>query len=95
MAHKLANNKDIKCLVFISVFNIFTKLGINSLVDIINNKKLILKVIGETKGIEKKTVNMLKEFLKIIFDGFANVTKEELSSFFERKNVRKKNTNVF
>lgn len=73
----------------ISVFNIFDKVGIHSLVDVINNKRLVLKVISETREIDEKTANMLKEFFKLIFNSFTNVTKEEISSFFEKKSSKK------
>lgn len=72
-----------------TMFGIFDKTGVNSLVDLINNKKLILKIIGETKEFDDTTSLMLKEFFKLLFDTFASVTKEEVVSFFEKRVSRK------
>ena len=73
----------------LALFNVFDKVGINSLVDVINNKRIVLKIISETREIDEKSANMLRDFFKIIFSSFANVKKEEISSFFEKINNKK------
>lgn len=72
-----------------SMFSIFDKIGIDSLVDVVNNKKLILKLLNEAKEFDNKTSLMLKEFFKILFDTIAIVTKEEFVSFFEKRVSRR------
>lgn len=56
-----------------SLFMVFDRASINSLVDILNNKKLLLNLIVETKGIDKKTRKMLKEFVYMLFSYFKEV----------------------
>lgn len=65
-----------------TLFGIFDTLGINSLLDFVNNKKLIFKIINETKEFDEKTVIMLKSFVRVIFKAFSYVTKEEIKSIF-------------
>lgn len=56
-----------------SLFMIFERASVNSLTEILNNKKLILKLVFETKGIDKKTKKMLKEFVVVLFSYFKQI----------------------
>ncbi len=51
-----------------SLFKVFERANIHSLVEIMDNKKLILKLIYETRGIDKTTKKMLREFIWVIFE---------------------------
>ncbi|MEE3343520.1 MAG: Mbeg1-like protein [Bacilli bacterium] len=55
------------------LFMIFDRASVSSLVEILNNKKLILKLIYETKDIDKGTKRMLKDFLYMIFSYFKGI----------------------
>ena len=68
-----------------SLFMIFNKANIDSFVDIMEKKTLIIKLIISTKDIDKDTKYMLKEFVVVIFKTFRDVTKSDLLSFFGRK----------
>ena len=56
-----------------SLFMVFDRASVNSLVEVLNNKKLILKLILETKGIDKKTKRMLKDFTLMLFSYFKEI----------------------
>ncbi|MBR3161384.1 MAG: DUF2974 domain-containing protein [Bacilli bacterium] len=56
-----------------SLFMVFDRAAINSLVEVLNNKKLIIKLVFETKGIDKKTRKMLKEFIYMLFSYFKEI----------------------
>ena len=68
-----------------AMFNIFDVLGIDSLIDVVENKNLIFKVINETKEFDEDTVKMLKSFIKVIFNALADFTKEEIKVIFVKK----------
>lgn len=51
-----------------SLFSVFERAKISSLVEIMDNKKLILKLIYETRGIDKATKKMLRDFIWVIFE---------------------------
>ena len=53
-----------------SLFMVFERASINSLVEVLNNKKLLLKLIVETKGIDRKTRKMMKDFIHMLFSYF-------------------------
>ena len=56
-----------------SLFMVFDRASVTSLDDVLNNKKLILKLIVETKDIDKRTKKMLKEFVYMLFSYFKEV----------------------
>ena len=56
-----------------SLFMVFDRASVDSLVEVLNNKKLILKLILETKGIDKKTKGMLKDFTLMLFSYFKEI----------------------
>lgn len=65
-----------------ALFDIFDTLEIDNLMDLVDNKKLIFKIISETKDFDDKTVSMIKDFFKVIFKTISDVTKEEIKSIF-------------
>lgn len=68
-----------------SLFEIFEKNDISSVIDVLENKKLIFQLIMDMKGIDKDTRDMLKEFVSLLLHTFRDVTKDELKAFFEKK----------
>ena len=67
-----------------SLFMVFDRASIVNLVDILNNKKLILKLIMETKDIDKKTKRMLREFIFVLFSYFK---ENKIDSLFGKSSV--------
>lgn len=63
-----------------ALFMIFEKTGVVSVNDIVENKRIILKLIREVQGIDKVTRNMLKDFVYVIFNYFKDVKIEPLFS---------------
>ena len=51
-----------------SLFSVFERTNIHSLVEIMDNKKLVLKLIYESRSIDKTTKKMLREFIWIVFE---------------------------
>ena len=68
-----------------NLFGIFDKVGIDSLVDLIENKRLLLKLINESKGLDEDTSLMIKSFVKILLESFKISAKEEVLSLFDKK----------
>lgn len=66
-----------------ALFLIFERAGVVSLTDILENKKLILKLVMETKEIDRETKNIMKDFVYVIFKYFKNV---KIDPLFDRKN---------
>ncbi len=69
----------------ISLFEIFDKANIRSLIDILENKKVIFQLIMETKEFDQDTRRILRDFILMLFQSFKDVTKEELLSFSHKK----------
>lgn len=61
-----------------ALFMIFDRAGVESLMDIMNNKRLILKLIREAKELDKETGAIIKDFVSIIFNYFKDVKIEPL-----------------
>lgn len=51
-----------------SLFRVFERANVHSLVEVMDNKKIILKLIFESRGIDKTTKRMLREFIWVIFE---------------------------
>ena len=68
-----------------NLFGIFDKVGIDSLVDLIENKRLLLKLINESKELDEDTSLMIKSFVKILLESFKISAKEEVLSLFDKK----------
>lgn len=51
-----------------SLFNVFERADVHSLVEIMDNKKKILKLILESRGIDRTTKKMLRKFIWVIFE---------------------------
>ena len=69
----------------LSLFDVFDKAGVYSLVDIMEKKTLIIRIVLGINNTNPVTKNILKDFIFALFQCFKDVKKEELISFFERK----------
>ena len=77
---------DIDRELFVNdLFLIFDKAGIDNLLDIVNNKKLIINIIKETKGIDKKNRNMIMDFIYLLIDLFKESKVSELEDIINNK----------
>lgn len=65
-----------------ALFMVFDRAGVNNLNDVLENKKLILKLVMETNGIDKKTRNIMKDFIYVLFRDFKD---EKINPLFEFK----------
>lgn len=78
-------NKEQREKFVTSLFDIFDRANITSLVDVMENKKLIFHLITEAKDLDKDDRIILKDFLGMLFRCFKDVGKGEIMSFFEKK----------
>lgn len=67
------------------LFDIFERAKINSLIDIMNNKKLILNFIAESKDLDNETKLILRELVFMILECFRDVSLNEVMAFFNKK----------
>lgn len=74
-----------------AMFDIFERAHINSLLDVTENKKLIIKFINESKEVDEESKEILKDFIGMIIKCFATVKKEEIKNFIETKFNKDKN----
>lgn len=61
-----------------ALFLIFEQAGIVSLKDILNNKKIIFKLIMKSNQFDKKTKSMIRDFLYVFFSCFKEIKSQEL-----------------
>lgn len=73
-----------KKLVY-ALFNIFDTLAIDSLIDLISDKKLVIKILKEAGKFDELTKDMIWSFTKVIIKCFTDVTKEEIKTIFSKK----------
>ena len=66
-----------------SLFMVFDRASVNSLDDILNNKKLILKLIVEARDIDKETKKMIRDFVYMLF---SYLKKIKFNSIFNVNN---------
>lgn len=69
-----------------ALFMVFDRAGVVSLTDVLENKKLILKLVMETKGIDKETRNIMKDFVYVLFRYFKD---EKIDPLFDFKGKNK------
>ena len=69
----------------VSLFSIFEQVGIKSIIDIFEHKKLIFDLVLKTKDIDKETRKMLKECLLIFFQVSKDVKIEEWKLLFHKE----------
>ena len=69
----------------LSLFEVFDQAGVYSLVDIMEKKILIIRIVLKINNADPVIKNILKDFIFALFQCFKDVKKEELISFFERK----------
>lgn len=65
-----------------SLFDIFRQAEVNNLLEIMDNKKIILKLIKESAVIDPKVRRMLLEFVSIFFDYFKDYEVEKIKNVF-------------
>jgi len=65
------------------IFDIFNRVGIESTLDVIENKKFIIKFINESKEVSETDKEMLKDFINMIIKCFTDIKKEEIKNFIE------------
>lgn len=68
----------------LQLFDIFDRAKVVSLIDIMDNKKLIFTLITESKGLDRNTKVMLKELLLLILECFKDASYDELISMFNK-----------
>lgn len=68
----------------LQLFDIFDRAKIVSLIDIMNNKKLIFKLVTESKELDKNTKVMLKDLFLLILGCFKDVSYDEVMSLFNK-----------
>ena len=76
------------------LFLIFEKANVSNLLDIINNKKLILNIIRETKEVDKKIRDMIIDFIYLLLDLFKENATSEIEDILSNKlkiNIGKNN----
>ncbi len=67
------------------LFLVFDKANINSLVEILNNKKLIFGVIKQSGKMDKKIKNMIMDFIYLFFSLFKDSKSNEIGNFIQGK----------
>lgn len=72
----------------LAVFDIFEELNIISVLDVMENKKLILDVISHSKKIKEEDRKVLNDFIKMILKCFKDVKIEQLTSLFANRNEK-------
>jgi hypothetical protein len=66
----------------ISLFDIFRKARVNNLTQIMENKRLILKLIRESKDMDIDNKNMIRDFIYVIFNYFKDYEIEKFKELF-------------
>jgi hypothetical protein len=74
-------NKKQKKKFVKEIFNVFKRTNITSLIDIMNNYKLLIKILREIKQVDNEVAKMLKEFIAILI----RANKEKLIFFNKKK----------
>lgn len=68
-----------------AMFDIFEKAEIESLMEILENKRVIFDLINEYKEVDDIDRDMLKDFIGMLFNCFKEVKIEEFKKLFEKK----------
>lgn len=69
-----------------ALFMVFEKANVVSLNDILENKKLILKLVMETKEFDKETKSIIKDFIYVLFKYFKD---EKINPLFDFRGKNK------
>lgn len=67
-----------------SLFYLFERANIYSLIDLFENKRLLFKLLSEVREIDDNVRNILKDFIKYLFKCFKDVKIEELKGLLEK-----------
>ena len=71
----------------LSLFEVFERANVTSLIDIMENKRLILHLITEMKELDDATKKILKDLIFYLVRCFKDVKFEELKLLFEKNNA--------
>lgn len=77
------SKEERKRFVF-AMFKVFELANVNSLIELMDDKRLFLELINNVKELESVDVLMLKDFASTVFNCFKNVKIEEFKSLFDR-----------
>jgi len=67
-----------------ALFNIFEVLNIDSLIDLLDDKKLIIMILKEAGKFDDTTKDMIRSLIKVILKCFTDVTKDEIRVIFNK-----------
>lgn len=81
---KKYTREERKRFVF-AMFDIFDKAGIESLMEIVDNKKLIFDIINEYKELNDVDSKMFKDFIGMLFKCFKDVKVDEFKKMIDKK----------
>ena len=68
-----------------AMFDIFSKVGVESLMDIVENKMIIFSLIYKSKELDDVDKKMLKDFIGMLFDSFKEIKIDDFKKLFEKK----------
>lgn len=74
--------------VILAIFDIFEELNIISVLDVMENKKLIFDVISHSKKIKEDDRKVFNDFIKMILKCFKDVKVEQLTSLFSSRGTK-------
>ena len=85
-------NDSVRERFVLSLFGIFEKAKINSLLDIKEHKLLILDVLKTSRDLDQDIKSMIREFIFIVLNVYKNVSVEEVKLIF-KLNKKEKDIN--
>ena len=79
-------NYDERKKFVVSLFDIFNRTNIKSLLDVKKNKMILLELLKDFKNVDENTKKMIKEFIFIILEVYRDVSIEDVKLVFKFKN---------
>ena len=68
-----------------AMFDIFEKVNVKSLIELIDDKKLIIEVINASRELDDIDVEMFKDLIMTVLKCFKDVKVEEFKNLFDKK----------
>ena len=68
-----------------SLFLIFDRANVKSVVDVLKNKKLIIKLVMEYNGTDREVKEMMKNFVHVVFKYLKEHKNDEIDCLFEEE----------